>query len=93
MCHFSPSNCTLGVCGGKFLYNDLRGNKLASFHAFIGYDVTKRVMLLLYLPLSEIPVTHTFATSDNKLEICLQFSWVSEQKITTPKLSRRFSDT
>ena len=61
MCHFSPSNCTLGVCGGKFLYNNLRGNKLASFHAFIGYDITKRVMLLRYLPLSEIPVTHTFA--------------------------------
>lgn len=44
--------------------------------------------LLLYVLLSEIPVTHTFATSDNESRnLRLVFLEALEQKITTPKRS------
>jgi len=64
MCLFSPSNCTLAVWGAKLLYNDRRDNKLASLPRNEEGDA------VALCSLSEIPVTHTFATSDNELEIC-----------------------
>jgi len=70
VCSSRRYRTALGVCAEKNFFTT-PGVATNWRHSTHGYHVAKTAMLLLYLVLSEIPVTHPFETFDNHVEICV----------------------